>query len=266
MKDILEEIVMWKHTEVDGFKSRMPPRRLYAMVEKELQTPCVSMKSSLAQSETGIIAEFKRKSPSKGWIKEECKAEMIVPEYQAKGAAAVSILTDERYFGGSDNFIRAAREAGVVIPVLYKDFVVDEYQLFMARHAGASAVLLIAAVLDEKRCEALTHTAHELGMEVLLEIHREEELEYCRTKPDMCGVNNRNLGTFETDVRQSFLIAEKLPKNMLKVSESGISSPTTVRALRENGFRGFLIGETFMKADNPGAALGEFINSILRDH
>ena len=155
-----------------------------------------------------------------------------------------------------------ARQAGVTIPVLYKNFVIDEYQLFQARLCGASAVLLIAADLTRQKCKTLLATAHDLGLEVLLEMHSKPELEYAELCPDMCGINNRNLGSFVTDVQNSFRLAEQLPTEALKVSESGISNPVTVRELREAGFRGFLIGETFMKTPDPGNALNEFITKL----
>lgn len=261
MKDILEEIVAWKRIEVEEQKKQLPEREIHARVERILGGDMPSMRAALEASETGIIAEFKRKSPSKGWIKEDGRADEIPPAYQQNGAAAVSILTDERYFGGRDSFISEAREAGVTLPILYKNFVIDEYQLFRARLCGASAVLLIAADLTKAECRQLTRTAHELQLEVLLEMHSEAETEYADAGPDMCGVNNRNLGTFITDVQNSFRLAPLLPDEAVKVSESGISSPETVAALRLAGYRGFLIGESFMRTENPGRALGEFINS-----
>ncbi|MBQ1760491.1 MAG: indole-3-glycerol phosphate synthase TrpC, partial [Prevotella sp.] len=205
------------------------------------------------------IAEFKRKSPSKGWIKEDGKANEIPLSYQQNGASAISILTDEKYFGGNDRFIKEARESGVTIPILYKNFVIDEYQLFQARLCGASAVLLIAADLSLVECKSLMHIAHELGLEVLLEMHEERELDYAELEPDMYGINNRNLGTFITDVQNSFRLASRLPEQVCKVSESGISNPDTVKMLRMAGFRGFLIGENFMKEHNPGQSLNDFI-------
>jgi len=220
------------------------------------------LRQALVRSETGIIAEFKRKSPSKGWIKEDGQPGVIPLSYQQNGADALSILTDEHYFGGSDKFIRVARESGVTIPILYKNFVIDEYQLFQARLCGASAVLLIAADLSLRDCGTLLHTAHELGLEVLLEMHAEDELDYAALEPDLCGINNRNLGTFITDVENSFRMAELLPRDAVKVSESGISRPEVVRTLRQAGYKGFLIGENFMKADRPGEALGEFIRQV----
>ena len=262
MKDILEEIVAHKRMEVEQFKRSIPPTMLYDAVEKMADQPVASMHKSLMESESGIIAEFKRKSPSKGWIKEQGRAEKIPLSYQQNGASALSILTDEKYFGGRDTFIKTARESGVTLPVLYKNFVVDEYQLFQARLCGVSAVLLIAADLKLDECRSLLRIAHELNLEVLLEMHAESELDYAALEPDMCGINNRNLGTFITDIQNSYHLAELLPKDACKVSESGISDPQTVRELRNVGFRGFLIGETFMKAENPGDALRLFIEKM----
>jgi len=262
MKDILEEIVAHKRMEVEQFKRSIPPTMLYDAVEKMVDQPVPSMRKSLMESESGIIAEFKRKSPSKGWIKELGRAEEIPLSYQQNGASALSILTDEKYFGGRDTFIKTARESGVTLPVLYKNFVVDEYQLFQARLCGASAVLLIAADLKLDECRSLLRMAHELKLEVLLEMHAESELDYAALEPDMCGINNRNLGTFITDIQNSYRLAELLPKDACKVSESGISDPMTVLELRNVGFRGFLIGETFMKAENPGDALRLFIEKM----
>ena len=222
-----------------------------------------SLREALLQSETGIIAEFKRKSPSKGWIKENGRPDIIPLSYQQNGAAAISILTDKDYFGGHDDFIRAARQSGVTIPILYKNFVIDEFQLYQAVLCGASAVLLIAADLKKTECKSLLMKAHDLGLEVLLEMHSEPELEYAELEPDICGINNRNLGSFVTDVQNSFRLAELLPKDAVKVSESGISNPDTIKTLREAGFRGFLIGENFMKEPDPGLALANFIAQIV---
>jgi indole-3-glycerol phosphate synthase len=255
MKDILQEIIAHKHEELALLKAKKP-----------------SLREALLASDTGIIAEFKRRSPSKGWIKEEGRADIIPLSYQQNGAAALSILTDEHYFGGHDDFIRTARQSGVTLPILYKNFVIDEAQLYAAALCGASAVLLIAACLSKPDCAALIQKAHALGLEVLLEMHSEPELEYAALGPDLCGINNRNLGSFVTDVDNSFRLAEKLraatasngsaAEAPVLVSESGISNPATVKALREAGFRGFLIGENFMKTANPGQALNEFISQL----
>jgi len=259
MPDILEEIIAYKRIEVERFKAEKPERQIHADVERVLDGYVPSLKAALMASDTGIIAEFKRRSPSKGWIKENGRATEIPLSYQHNGASAVSILTDSRYFGGEDRFVREARQTKVTLPILYKNFVIDEYQLFQARLCGASAVLLIAAVVSIGQCKILMSVAHELGLEVLLELHAENELDYVVLEPDVCGVNNRNLGTFVTDVNNSFHLASRLPADACKVSESGISDPLTVSELRLAGFNGFLIGENFMKADNPGEALREFI-------
>ena len=273
MKDILQEIVAHKRMEVERFKAELSEQEIHRRVEPLLDFSVASMSQALTASDSGIIAEFKRKSPSKGWIKEDGQADIIPLSYQQNGAAALSILTDEKYFGGSDEFIKTARHSGVNIPILYKNFVIDEYQLFQARLCGASAVLLIDADLTLQHCRVLMRLAHELGLEVLLEMHSEQELEYAALGPDMCGINNRNLGSFVTDVQNSFRLAEKLNAaavgssgfaagSPVLVSESGISDPATVRALREAGFRGFLIGENFMKTADPGKALSDFIAKL----
>ena len=254
MKDILQEIIDHKREELALLKAKKP-----------------SLREALLQSKTGIIAEFKRKSPSKGWIKEEGRADIIPLSYQQNGAAAISILTDENYFGGHDDFIRTARQSGVTIPILYKNFVIDEAQLYAATMCGASAVLLIAACMKKQECKTLLEKAHELGLEVLLEMHDETELEYAELQPDLCGINNRHLGSFVTDVETSFRLAEKLcsicgdsiaTNRTVLVSESGISNPQTVKELHQAGFRGFLIGETFMKAADPGVAFHNFIQQL----
>ena len=245
MQDILEQIIATKREEQAALRAKKP-----------------SLREALLGSETGIIAEFKRRSPSKGWLKEEGRADTIPLSYQQNGAAALSILTDKQYFGGHPRFITEARQSGVTIPILYKNFIIDEMQLYEAALCGASAVLLIAACLSKQTCRQLLDKAHALGLEVLLEMHSEEELDYADLQPDLCGINNRNLGSFVTDVDNSFRLAERLPKEAVKVSESGIGSAQTIRQLRQAGFRGFLIGETFMKTADPGLTLKHFIEQL----
>lgn len=282
--DILSEITDHKRIEVELQKQAVSPEQLREQVCDLMENspaPRRSMKRALASSPAGIIAEFKRRSPSKGWIYETAKADEIPTAYEAAGASAISILTDAKFFGGSLRDIRTARPL-VDIPILRKDFIIDEYQLLQARIAGADAVLLIAACLTQEECADLTARAHTLGLEVLLEIHSPRELAYISKDVDMVGVNNRNLGTFVTDVENSFRIAGQLrqtiadarnisdaqdssdtPRNLpLLVSESGISHPETICRLRTAGFRGFLIGETFMKTPQPGDALKGFIQGI----
>ena len=249
--DILETILATKRRELTFGKRR-------------------SLKQALLDSPTGIIAEFKRKSPSKGWIHADARPEAVVPAYAAAGAAALSILTDENYFGGSLDYIRQVRPL-VDLPILRKDFIIDPYQLYQAAEAGADAVLLIAACLSRADCAALTAEAHRLGLEVLLEIHDAAELDYVSPEVDVVGVNNRHLGSFVTDVQTSFGLAPLLAEALWRtgeatgtvfVSESGIGDPETVRKLRAAGFRGFLMGGHFMKNPDPGAALADFIRAI----
>ena len=249
--DILETILATKRRELTFGKRR-------------------SLKQALLDSPTGIIAEFKRKSPSKGWIHADARPEAVVPAYAAAGAAALSILTDESYFGGSLDYIRQVRPL-VDLPILRKDFIIDPYQLYQAAEAGADAVLLIAACLSRADCAALTAEAHRLGLEVLLEIHDAAELDYVSPEVDVVGVNNRHLGSFVTDVQTSFDLAPLLSQpsttptqatGPVFVSESGIGDPETVRKLRAAGFRGFLMGGHFMKNPDPGAALADFIRAI----
>lgn len=268
--DILSAIIAHKKMEIEQQKQAISPEHLRAQVEflmQEEPTPRRSMKHALSASPTGIISEFKRRSPSKGWINETARAEVVPAAYEAAGAAALSILTDEKFFGGSLRDIRTARPL-VDIPILRKDFIIDEYQLLQARIVGADAVLLIAACLTPKQSSTLTAQAHALGLEVLFEIHSPAETALINKDVDMIGINNRHLGTFVTDVQNSFRIAEQLRQaaegtgTPLLVSESGISYPETIARLRATGFRGFLIGETFMKTDAPGDTLKDMIETL----
>lgn len=261
-KDILDEIIAHKRIEIAAQEQNVPISFLEDLLEKNDDMAKVhSMKASLAASATGIIAEFKRRSPSKDWINRDADAKVIPASYQQAGASALSILTDEHFFGGGLRDIRAARPT-VSLPILRKDFIISRYQLLQAKAAQADAVLLIAAALSKEECNALACEAHKLRLEVLLEMHHEGELDYVNEYVDMAGINNRNLGTFHTDVENSFRMAEKLPTDILKVSESGISNPQTVKLLRQEGFIGFLIGETFMKTANPGNTLSTFIKEL----
>ena len=266
MKDILTQIVDNKRFEVDLQKTNITPRQ----IEELAFDPRTfhSMRQSLMSSSSGIISEFKRKSPSKGWIHPDADAVETAKSYSANGASAISILTDSSFFGGSLKDLKAIREV-TETPLLRKDFIIDEYQLYQARVAGADAVLLIAACLEPNKCKQLAAKAHELGLEVLLEIHRQEELDYIDENMDMVGINNRNLGTFHTDVQNSFTLAGLLVEHTANmkhrpvlVSESGISKPETIKSLREVGFHGFLIGETFMKTAKPGDTLKAFIKAV----
>ena len=262
MADILETIVANKRKEVERQKQAVSLQTLVALGGDRLERPTRSMRQALATSETGIIAEFKRKSPSKGWLHPGAQVQEVLLFYAEGGASACSILTDGNFFGGSLTDLQQARRL-VEIPLLRKDFIIDPYQLYQARVMGADAVLLIAACLTTEECAQLAATAHSLQLEVLLEVHRAEELDHVNADIDMLGVNNRHLGTFDTDVKHSFKLIEQLKGyDPLLVSESGISQTETVKLLRAAGFRGFLIGETFMKTAQPGETLRHFIEAL----
>ena len=258
--DVLGEIIAHKRKEVAEQKNIVS----YSQLEKEVSScdlPIYSLKDALLQSDSGIIAEFKRRSPSKGWINQNADTGIITKNYATAGASALSVLTDEKYFGGTLTDLQVAAK-NVSIPVMRKEFIVDEYQILQARLSGASAILLIAAALTVEENHRFTRFAKQLNLDVLLELHDEKEIEYVSPENTIIGINNRNLGTFVTDLEKSYKMIELLPKNAVLVSESGISNPETVKELRKIGYKGFLIGENFMITDNPGKSLGKFINNI----
>lgn len=268
MKDILQDIIANKRIEVARQKEAVNLHTLLALGYERLERPTLSMRTSLAASPSGIIAEFKRRSPSKGWLHPGANVADVLPAYEQGGAAACSILTDGNYFGGSLGDLQKARRLAS-LPLLRKDFIIDTYQLYQARVMGADAILLIAAALSTEQCRVLAETAHSLQLEVLLEVHSEAELEYLNPHIDMLGVNNRNLGTFHTDMENSYRMIRKIQEQAatlstspLLIAESGIADPETVSSLREAGFRGFLIGETFMKTEQPGSTLSAFIGRL----
>jgi indole-3-glycerol phosphate synthase len=225
---------------------------------KSVVRPALSFVRALQDSDNHIIAEFKRRSPSKGVFNAGVEVETIVGGYSAEGAAAISVLTDSEYFGGSlDDLVRARKVSGV--PLLRKDFIIEPYQICEARIAGADVILLIAAAMTPDRCAKLAEFARSLGLEVLLEIHNGQELEHINTFVNAVGVNNRDLSTFVTDVSVSHRLAPVIPDCFLKVSESGISSRSTLKGLHDAGFRGFLMGENFMKEPDPVKALKTFL-------
>ena len=260
MKDILQEIIATKRAEVDRRKRETDLQALYRQAETP-RTTRHSLREALRSSSTGIISEFKRRSPSKGWINRDADVQSVVHAYQRAGATALSVLTDTPYFGGTDDDLRVARQA-CSLPILRKDFTIDEFQLVESRVLGADAVLLIAAALTREQCRRFAEIAHQLELEVLLEIHDQSELDYYSEYVDVLGVNNRNLGSFHTDVANSFRLIEQMPQEATPISESGISNPDTVKELRAIGFKGFLIGENFMKTEAPGDSLKSFINAL----
>jgi len=254
---ILDKIIESKKIEVASRKLTTPISTLEKAPAFSRQ--CLSMKQSLLNSESGIISEFKRKSPSLGWIHEDADVVEVTAGYSAAGASGISILTDLEYFGGTPMDLMAARQF-ITCPVLRKDFVIDEYQLYEAKAMGADVILLIAAALTVQQTLELAQKAHELGLEVLLEVHNAEELGHANDFVNMLGVNNRNLKTFKQSIQVSFDLAALIPNKFVKVSESGISKVETVQELRKVGYKGFLMGENFMKEDNPAEALGKFID------
>jgi indole-3-glycerol phosphate synthase len=256
---ILDKIVADKRLEVAARRQVVSLEHLKSMATGLPKG--LSLKKALIQSTTGIISEFKRKSPSKGYIHPDADVASIVSAYQEGGCTGVSVLTDYPYFGGTIGDFKNARQV-LDCPMLRKDFMIDTYQIYETKVLGADVILLIASALTLDEAYDLGELAHELGMEVLLEVHNEAELEYISRFTDMVGVNNRNLSTFVTDVQVSFDLADKIPSNFIRISESGLSDPDTVKKLREAGYQGFLMGENFMKHGDPGTALSDFILAL----
>jgi indole-3-glycerol phosphate synthase len=257
--NILDKIIADKRIEVEVRKQRIPVEEYKNFTH--YQEERVSLKASLLKKgSTGIIAEFKRKSPSKGVINANAELGDVVSEYDLY-AAGISVLTDEKYFGGTNEDIMAAREI-VSVPLLRKDFIIDEYQLHEARAVGADVILLIAANLSVDEVKQLATKAKELQLEVLLEIHNEEELAHICDEVDFVGVNNRNLKTFEVDINTSLQLINKIPTNKIAIAESGISNVDTIVTLKQAGFKGFLIGENFMKQPEPSIAFAEFVEQL----
>ena len=256
---ILDKIIAEKRIEIAKRKSE----KTISKLENELyfNRKCLSLKENLLKSDTGIIAEFKRKSPSKGWIHENADARIIPAGYFTAGASGISILTDEPFFGGTPQDLITARPL-VDCPILRKEFIVDEYQLFEAKAMGADVILLIASALSVDETNDLAKQAKAHGMEILLEIHNKEELAHINEFVDIVGVNNRYLKTFEVSIDISKELADLIPDEFVKISESGISNPETVIELRKYGYKGFLMGENFMKTENPALSLKEFIELI----
>ena len=260
--DILEKIIQHKQKEVSERKLSNP--LIHLTQSPYFKEPCYSLKKALkAKGSSGIISEFKRKSPSLGWIKEYADAAETTSAYAQAGAAALSILTDEHFFGGTTKDVLAARK-GVDIPILRKDFIIDEYQLFEAKAMGADVVLLIAECLTPQQIKDLSQTAKSLGLEVLMELHSGDQLDKVCDTVDCVGVNNRNLKTFSVSIETSIELSSQIPSRFVKVAESGISKPETVTILRGHGFHGFLIGEAFMKTTHPGLALEGFVQSLKK--
>jgi indole-3-glycerol phosphate synthase len=262
---ILNTIKSQKRKEIEERKNLYPVK----LLEKSIyfDSPCVSFKKYICDSNrSGIIAEFKRSSPSKGIINAYANAEKITLGYMQAGAAALSVLTDETFFGAQKDDLTTARKFNYC-PILRKDFILDEYQIIEAKSIGADAILLIASILSKDAIIKLTNFSHSLGMEVLLEMHTEEEVMLNNdTMADLAGINNRNLDTFEVDIENSIRLAKLLPDAIVKVAESGINSAATITTLKNNGFSGFLIGGYFMQDSNPAQKCGELIKQLTYEN
>lgn len=257
--NILETIIEYKRSEVVHRKAAVSVKELEQSVYFAREV--LSLRESLTDPQTtGIIAEFKRRSPSKGVINDHSGVVEVTEGYTAAGAACLSVLTDERFFGGSTEDLVQARMN--TIPILRKDFVIDEYQILEARVMGADVILLIAACLTPAEVKRLALFARSLGLEVLLEIHNEEELEHICEETELVGVNNRDLKTFTVDIDRSIRLSEKIPAGKVMIAESGINEVATILQMQRAGFRGFLIGENFMKEKNPGAAFRKFAEEL----
>lgn len=258
--NILDNIIATKIIEVEQKKKLVPVEELESF--PHFHSTCNSLVSELLnEASTGIIAEFKRKSPSKGVINESVQIGPVVEGYDTHGASGISILTDENYFGGSIDDIIYARNI-VRVPILRKDFIIDEYQIVEAKAIGASVILLIAACLTPERVRELALFAKRLSVEVLLEIHNEDEIKHICNEVDIVGVNNRDLKTFTVDINRSLELSGLIPPEKIKISESGISNVNSIIILRQAGYKGFLIGENFMKQPDPAIAFADFAGTL----
>jgi indole-3-glycerol phosphate synthase len=257
--NILEQIVAHKRKEVEQRKKEVSVKSLEA--ERFFSRKTFSLKQFIVDpTKTGIIAEYKRKSPSKGIINDRDSVEAVTRMYAGFGASGISVLTDYNFFGGSLDDLVTARDNEV--PLLRKDFMVDEYQIVEAKAFGADVILLIAACLSPKEVKQLATAAKRLELEVLLELHDESELDHVCSESDLVGVNNRNLKNFEVDLEHSVRMAEKIGNDFTKIAESGINDVKNIRYLKQHGFNGFLIGEYFMRQQDPGKAFKEFTYSL----
>ena len=258
--DILDKIMADKKVEVQERKQHVPVESLEA--SHHFKRPTLSLREKLVRDlDGGIIAEFKRKSPSRGMIRETADPVEITRGYREAGACGLSVLTDSKYFAGSSEDLIRVREAHH-LPILRKDFIMDEYQVLEARAWGADVILLIAAVVGKERIRDLSQLARTIGLEVLLEVHQESELDVLNEYIDMVGVNNRDLKKMVTNVNTSLALAEKIPADFQKISESGISDAATLLTLRAHGYRGFLIGEYFMQSPDPGDACQRLVDGL----
>jgi indole-3-glycerol phosphate synthase len=253
--DILQEIVEEKWREVEDRQKRKPVSLLLEKVTSEPRGFYSAIESRIKKGQNAVIAEIKKASPSKGIIRDNFEPVSIAKSYETAGAACLSVLTDSRFFKGSDEYLVDARSA-VSLPVLRKDFIIDPYQIHEARCLGADCILLIVSILDKIRLKQFSDLAISLGMDVLVEVHDEEELELAlEISPVLLGINNRNLRTFEVDLQVTLALLKKVPADTLVITESGIRTRQDVELMNENHVYGFLVGESFMRETDPGAML-----------
>lgn len=258
--NILEEIIQYKYKEVELRKAAKSFKQLESSALFETST--FSLKDHLInKGKSGVIAEFKRKSPSKGIINSNADIVKITGGYVSAGASALSVLTDKKFFGGSEDDLLVTRKINQC-PILRKEFIVDEYQIVEAKSIGADAILLIAACLSKNEIDRFAKFAKSLKLEILLELHGEEEFDKISSEIELVGINNRNLKTFVVDIEQSKKFASKIPDSFIKIAESGIDSPDIVKDLKSCDFKGFLMGEHFMKTSDPARACADFIKQI----
>lgn len=258
--NILDQIVFDKRKEVALRKALIPVKQLEFSVL--FGRPTNALAGRLKNSGSGIIAEHKRRSPSKSVINQNLNVQDVALGYENAGVCGMSVLTDSKYFGGSLDDLLVAR-ASCNLPLLRKEFIIDEYQIVEAKAYGADVILLIAAILTNEEIKQFSELAKSLKLDVLLEVHNLEELQKSiMPSIDMLGVNNRNLKTFEVSLETSKTLSQQIPAGFVKVSESGISSVDAIKELQPYGYKGFLIGENFMKTDNPGLSATEFINTL----
>ncbi len=259
--NILDKIIAHKKKEIAQLKTEVSVEKLVKSPNFN-RTPISLKKALTVKNSTGIIAEFKRQSPSKGIINDKADVIDVTQGYLKAGIAAQSILTDIHFFGGSILDVMQARTVNETTPILRKDFIVDGFQIVEAKAIGADAILLIATYLTKEELKNYGKLAEDLGLEVLYEVHSKEELDKIELDTKIIGINNRNLKSFEVDLEHSIELASQIPESCIKVSESGLSNPRVITGLKEYGFQGFLIGENFMKTEDPGLACEAFINQI----
>ncbi|WP_185871834.1 indole-3-glycerol phosphate synthase TrpC [Blattabacterium cuenoti] len=259
--NILEKIVFVKQKEVSNNKIRYPIKKLEKSLSFERKT--FSLVKNIRNSHTGIIAEFKCKSPSKGVINKAVSIEKVIKDYELAGVSGISILTDQNFFSGKNENLEKSRSI-VSIPILRKDFIIDEYQIIESKSMGADVILLIASILSKNQIYNFSKVAKSIGLEIIIEIHDEFEINKITDNLDIVGINNRDLHTFVIDHNNCFRLSSKISNNYIKVAESGIDDINYILELKKQGFKGFLIGEFFMKKKNPGISCKDFIKSLSK--